>query len=52
MSVMMIIATLILGIVMLIFGSVIKNKWLKMLSVIPLAIFLYQLVRFLGFLLF
>lgn len=50
MSVIMIFITLVLGLVMLILGFVTKKKWLKILSIIPLAIFLYQLVRLLGFL--
>ncbi|CQR48231.1 hypothetical protein BN1058_02585 [Paraliobacillus sp. PM-2] len=50
MSVTMIIATFVVGLIMLILGLVIKNKWLKILSLIPFAIFLFALIRLLGFL--
>ncbi|MEI5909314.1 hypothetical protein WAK64_19885 [Bacillus spongiae] len=51
MSVVMIFATLVLGLILLTLGIVIKKKWLKIISIIPLTIFLFQLVFLLGWLL-
>jgi hypothetical protein len=43
MSFLTIIAVLIIGIVMLSIGFVIKKKWIILLSIIPLAISLWQI---------
>ncbi|MGM0523012.1 MAG: hypothetical protein ACQER2_03055 [Bacillota bacterium] len=50
MSVIYIVITFILGLVMLLLGFATKKQWLKTLSIIPFAIFLYSLMRLLAFL--
>lgn len=50
MTITMIMATLVVGLIMLILGFIVKNKWLKILAAVPLAIFIFQLGRLVGFL--
>lgn len=50
MSILMLIAILAVGLILLILGFVLKNKWLKILSVVPFGIILFQLIRLIGFL--
>lgn len=50
MSIMMLIATLAVGLILLMLGFVLKSKWLKTLSVVPFGIVLFQLIRLIGFL--
>lgn len=44
MTFLMIITILVVGIAVLIAGFITKTKWLKLLSIIPLAISVWQLV--------
>ncbi|MCZ0703835.1 hypothetical protein J2T56_002056 [Natronobacillus azotifigens] len=39
---------LILGVIMLVVGIIVKKKWLRILSIIPLAISVFQLVLLIG----
>lgn len=50
MSIVMVMSTLGFGLFMLIAGFVAKKKWLKLVSMVPLALFLFQTIQFLIFL--
>ncbi|WP_210468409.1 hypothetical protein [Sporosarcina sp. 6E9] len=41
-------AVLIIGVVMLALGFITKKRWLTFLSIIPLAIFIFQLAMLVG----
>jgi hypothetical protein len=48
MTILGITAVLIIGLLMLVLGLITKNRWLIILSIIPLAIFIFQLVMLVG----
>jgi hypothetical protein len=50
MSVIQILIVLIIAIILLAIGIVKKNKWVKIISIIPFLIVLWQIILLLGFL--
>ncbi|QHE50815.1 hypothetical protein [Pontibacillus sp. HMF3514] len=49
MSIIMLIATLAVGLILLTLGFLLKIKWLTILSIVPFAILLFNVIRLIGF---